>query len=174
LAERMRREPRLFRDVREPDGGPFFDRYGLLFLPSDDVATMSQRLVEAQPLLGSLAHDPSLRGLFAALTLFLQGVQQGHGSVELLDPTLAAVGAGVRGVLDGKPEPVAWQQVMTGTAPDPRELRRFILTRPVLDFGSLEPGAAASTEIRRLARELGPDGAAGARVRITGPIALDD
>ena len=171
LAEKMRAEPQLFRDVREPDGGPYFDRYGLLFLPADDLATMSQRLVEAQPLLGSLAHDPSLRGLFAALTLFLQGVQQGQGSVALLNPTLAAVGAGVQGALDGRSEAVAWQQVMTGTAPDPRELRRFILTRPVLDFGSLEPGAVATAEIRRLAGELGLKGV---RVRITGPVALDD
>ena len=174
LAERMRAEPNLFRDVREPDGGPFFDRYGFLFLPADELATMSQRLVEAQPLLGSLAHDPSLRGLFAALTLFLQGVQQGQGSVELLNPTLSAIEGGVRSVLDGKPEPVAWQQVMTGSAPDPRELRRFILTRPVLDFGSLEPGAAASAEIRRLAGELGLGADTGVRVRITGPVALDD
>lgn len=174
LAERMRAEPQLFRDVREPDGGPFFDRYGFLFLPADDLATMSQRLVEAQPLLGSLAHDPSLRGLFAALTLFLQGVQQRQGSVALLNPTLSAIEGGVRTVLDGKPEPVAWQQVMTGSEPDPRELRRFILTRPVLDFGSLEPGAAASAEIRRLAGELGLGADVGVRVRITGPIALDD
>ncbi|HEX3538641.1 MAG TPA: MMPL family transporter [Stellaceae bacterium] len=174
LAERMRAAPQLFRDVRQPDGGPFFERYGLLFLPGDDLASMSQRLVEAQPLLGSLAHDPSLRGLFEALTLFLQGVQQGHGSVELLNPTLAAVGSAVQTVLDGKPEPVAWQQVMTGSAPDRRELRRFILTRPVLDFGSLEPGAAATAEIRRLAQELGLGRDGGVRVRITGPIALDD
>src|SRR5204862_920302 len=49
-----------------------------------------------------------------------------------------------------------------------------ILTRPVLDFGSIEPGAAATAEIRRLAQELslGPEG--GVRVRVTGPIALDD
>ena len=174
LADRMRAEPRFFQDVREPDGGPFFDRYGLLFLPADDLATMSQQLVEAQPLLGSLAHDPSLRGLFEALTLFLDGARQGQGSVELLAPTLAAVDAGVRSVLDGKPEPVAWQQVMTGQAPNPRELRRFILTRPVLDFGSLEPGAAATAEIRRIAGELGLDAAGGVRVRITGPVALDD
>jgi hypothetical protein len=174
LAERMRAAPQLFRDIRQPDGGPFFDRYGLLFLPADDLATMSQRLIEAQPLLGSLAHDPSLRGLFEALTLFLNGVQQGHGSVELLNPTLAAVGGAVRSVLDGRPEPAAWQQLMTGAAPDPRELRRFILTRPVLDFGSLQPGAAATAEIRRLAQELGLGAEGGVRVRITGPIALDD
>jgi len=35
LTDRMRADPALFTYVRQPDGGPFFDQNGLLFLPSD-------------------------------------------------------------------------------------------------------------------------------------------
>jgi hypothetical protein len=71
LADKLRGEPLLFRTVRRPDGGPFFEQNGLLFLSKDALQTMSDQLVETQPLLGSIAHDPSLRGLFDALTLFV-------------------------------------------------------------------------------------------------------
>ncbi|HEX5317950.1 MAG TPA: hopanoid biosynthesis-associated RND transporter HpnN, partial [Stellaceae bacterium] len=75
LAGRLQSEPSLFRFVRRPDGGPFFDRNGLLFLSVGEVSAVAQQLITAQPVIGSLAADPSLRGLFAALTLFLQGVR---------------------------------------------------------------------------------------------------
>src|SRR4029077_3977315 len=77
-------------------------------------------------------------------------------------------------VLDGKPTSVSWGQMMTGRATEPRDLRRFVLTRPVLDFGGLEPGGKARAELRRLAGELGLDQQHGVRLRLTGPVALDD
>ena len=40
---------------------------------------------------------------------------------------------------------------MAGEAPRPSELRRFISVKPILDFGSLQPGAAASATIRKTA-----------------------
>ncbi|MBV9553037.1 MAG: hopanoid biosynthesis-associated RND transporter HpnN, partial [Alphaproteobacteria bacterium] len=63
LADKLAAEPRLFRNVRRPDGGPFFDRNGLLYLSVGELDSLSQQLVAAQPLIGSLSADPSLRGL---------------------------------------------------------------------------------------------------------------
>ena len=51
-----------FRTVRRPDGGAFFDREGLLFGSVAEVKASTASLIEAQPLLGPLAADPSLRG----------------------------------------------------------------------------------------------------------------
>jgi hopanoid biosynthesis associated RND transporter like protein HpnN len=174
LADRMRAEPALFTYVRQPDGGPFFDQNGLLFLPTDEVEKVTQQLISAQPLLGSLTHDPSLRGLFEALALFVSQSGKEGAAIEQLDATLAAIGDVVQGVLGGKPQSLSWQQMMTGEKPEPRELRRFVLTRPVLDFTGLEPGGKARAEIRRLAGELGIAPQNAVRLRLTGPIALDD
>ncbi len=174
LTARLRAEPQLFRHVRQPDGGPFFDQNGLLFLPVADVQTMSDKLIAAQPLIGSLAHDPSLRGLFDTLALFVGNAGKDRGAIARLDPTLAAIADAVEGVLAGRPEAVSWQRLMTGRAPEARDLRRFVLTVPVLDFDALEPGARAQAEIRRLAHELALDPAHGVRLRMTGPVALDD
>ena len=174
LAEKMHGEPRFFTHVRQPDGGPFFDRNGLLFLSTDELEKVSQQLIAAQPLIGSLAHDPSLRGLFDALATFVSGAGADSTAAAQLDPTLAMIGNVVQGIVDGKPQSLSWTELMTGRKADARDLRRFIVTRPVLDFSGLEPGAAASAEIRRLATDLGINVENGARLRLTGPVALDD
>jgi hypothetical protein len=174
LALRMRAEPQLFGDVRQPDGGPFFDKNGLLFLPTGELQATSDKLIAAQPLIGSMARDPSLRGLFDTLALFVGNAGKEGGGIAQLDPTLAAIGEAVEGVLHGSDAAVSWQRLMTGRAQDARELRRFVLTVPVLDFAGLEPGARAQAEVRRLASELALDPTQGVRLRMTGPVALDD
>src|SRR3984893_2875266 len=174
LAEKMRDEPQLFTYVRQPDGGPFFDRNGLLFLSPEELEKVAQQLIAAQPLIGSLAHDPSLRGLFDALATVVSGAGKDAAAVAQLDPTLTMIGDVVQGVVDGKPESLSWQQMMTGRKAEPRDLRRFVVTRPVLDFTGLEPGETARTEVRRLAGELGITPENGMRLRLTGPVALDD
>jgi uncharacterized protein len=174
LTERMAAEPQFFRYVRQPDGGPFFDRNGLLFLSPDELQRMSDKLIAAQPLIGSMAEDPSLRGLFDTLALFVGNVGKDGGAGERLDPTLAAIAGAIDGVLHGRDSAVSWQLLMTGQALDPRALRHFILTVPALDFAALEPGARAEAEVRRLAHELRIDQAHGVRLRLTGPVPLDD
>ena len=108
----MRAEPELFRYVRQPDGGAFFDRNGLLFLSVAELEALSEQLIAAQPLIGNLARDPSLRGLFDTLALFIAGAGKDHAAVSRLDPTLAAIGDAVKAVLEGRAEPLSWQQII--------------------------------------------------------------
>lgn len=176
LTARMRAEPQYFHYVREPDGGPYFEQNGLLFLSVNELQAMSDKLIAAQPLIGSMAQDPSLRGLFDTLALFVGNAGKQRDAISRLDPTLAAIGETVDRVLRerGHVAEMSWGRLMTGRAPDRRELRHFILTVPVLDFAALEPGARAEAEVRRLARELHIDAADGAQLRMTGPVALND
>ncbi len=174
MADRLRAQPELFSHVRQPDGGAFFARNGLLFLPLAELQAMADNLISAQPLIGSTARDPSLRGLFDTLALFVGGADNDPAAIDRLGPTLSAIGVSVEGALAGRDEPVSWHRLMTGQAPDKRELRRFVVTRPVLDFDALEPGARPRAEIRRLADEFGLDPRRGLQLRMTGPVALND
>jgi uncharacterized protein len=176
LADGMRAKPGLFRYVRQPDGGAFFDKNGLLFLSLAELEALSEQLIAAQPLIGTLARDPSLRGLFETLALFVAGAGKDadKAAIERLDPTLAAIADAVKAALEGRSEPLSWQQIMTGRAATPRERRRFVVARPVLDFTALEAGGPARAEIRRLAGELVLDPAHSVRLRLTGPVALGD
>src|SRR4051794_11507538 len=67
-----------FLSVRRPDDGPFFAHEGLLLLPLKDVQKTTDDLVKAQPFLGGLAADPSLRGVMKTLDTTLLGVTGGE------------------------------------------------------------------------------------------------
>jgi len=164
----------LLRNVRRPEGGAFFDRNGLLFLDPDEVAKTTDQLVAAQAVIGTLAVDPSVRGLMDTLQLALEGVKQGETTLDVLGPGLGALAGTLDGVEADRPVPLSWRTMFGGRAPDARELRRFVLAQPVLDFSALQPGARASAFIRATAAEAGLDAAHGVRVRLTGNVPMAD
>jgi hypothetical protein len=174
LADRLLRTPELFRSVRRPDGGEFFQRNGLLFLKTEELQQVADDLISAQPLLGALSADPSLRGLFSALGLAMQGVEHGEVKLDAIAPAFDGVAETIETALVGRPRPLSWQTLLTSREPQPQELRRFVLVQPVLDYSALQPGKRASDAIRAAARELGLTPDRGVRVRLTGSVALSD
>jgi len=62
LTQRFTALPELFQAVWRPDGGPFFDRAGLLFQSADEVAETTRTLIATQPMLSMLAVDSTVRG----------------------------------------------------------------------------------------------------------------
>jgi hopanoid biosynthesis associated RND transporter like protein HpnN len=173
LAERLAAQPEHFTLVRRPDGGPYFDRHGLLFLSPEKLQDTADRLIAAQGLIGQLAADPSLRGLFDALGLALDGLARGEGDPAQLDPALARIAETAEAVLAGDSPVLSWQSLLGGGDEAPR-LRRFILVKPVLDFGRLKRGGLASGAIRSSAFELGLTPDRGVTVRLTGDVPLAD
>ncbi|MGB6794648.1 MAG: hopanoid biosynthesis-associated RND transporter HpnN, partial [Pseudolabrys sp.] len=75
LATQLKAKPQLFRSVDDIGGSEFFARNGLLYRPTDDVASFAKGLGQAAPLIGTLVGDPSLRGLTRTISLGLIGVQ---------------------------------------------------------------------------------------------------
>src|ERR1700685_2772808 len=90
------------------DGGMFFRRNGLLFLPREDVQKFADKMIAAQPMLGALAADPSPRGVFDALDLFAQGPLHGEAAIDALDRPFRAVARAVDVTLDGGYQPLSW------------------------------------------------------------------
>lgn len=174
LTQRLSNRAGLFHAVWRPDGGAFFDREGLLFESKAELGETTQRLIAAQPLLGSLAADPSVRGVMDALSLFLEGARQEPARLDELAQPLSSLGHAIEAALAGQAPAFSWQTLISGRAPGSRELRRFILVQPVLDFSALQPGERASAAIRQSAHELGLDANPGLRVRLTGPVPLAD
>lgn len=174
LAQRLESQVGLYRAVWRPDGGAFFDRAGLLFESTADLAQTMQQLIAAQPLLGILAADPSLRGLMDALAQMLEGTEHDGAQFDELTPALANLAEAADAVVAGRDPAFSWHSLLSGRAPDRRELRRFILVQPTLDYGALQPGARASAAIGQSAHELGLDAEPGLRIRQTGPVRLAD
>lgn len=66
----------VIRSIRRPDGGEFFARNGVLFLSVDEVRRDTAELIKAQPFLGTLAADPTLRGVLRTLSQSIEGVRR--------------------------------------------------------------------------------------------------
>ena len=171
LVEMLRAQPNLFRNVRRPDSGPFFERQAALFLPLAEVRDLTERLIEAQPLIGSLAADPSLRGVADLLRTAMEGVARGDASLDRLASPLRAFLQAAEAALVTRVVEPDWTRMMTGRTPGALETRRFVLAQPVLDYASLEAGASATEAIRAAAGSLSFDGL---RIRITGNIPMAD
>jgi hopanoid biosynthesis associated RND transporter like protein HpnN len=75
-------------------------------------------------------------------------------------------------VLAGKPANFSWRVLVEGRPAKPSDLRGFIEVRPVLDYGALEPGRAATDAIRAAADGTLPQYQA--RMRLTGPVPMAD
>ena len=174
LAAKLGSEKDLFVNVRRPDGGPFFAKNGLLFLSTAQVQSATQQLIKAQPFLGQLAADPTPRGIFAGLSTALMGVEHGQAKLEDLKRPLTVFGDTLADVEAGKPAFVSWQSLFSGDKPGLRQLRRFVLVKPKLNYSNLSPGRRASTAIRRAVRMLHLTPDQGVRVRLTGDIPLSD
>jgi hopanoid biosynthesis associated RND transporter like protein HpnN len=174
LAAALAADHRHFQSVRETAAGPFFEHNGLLFLSTEDVQRTADALIRAQPFLGTLAADPTLRGLAQALAYIPKGVEQGVIDGKDFAAPLKQLSATIDGLLAGRQANFSWDELMSGTPPAARELRRFINVKPVLNFDELQPGAAASDAIRKTAKALGLDADHGIRVRLTGTVAMAD
>src|SRR5581483_880403 len=72
LAAKLATETKYFLSVRRSDDA-FFHRNGLLFLSVPQVKSATEQMIKAQPLLGPLAADPTLHGIFAGLTTAITG-----------------------------------------------------------------------------------------------------
>ncbi len=164
-----------FRSVRRPDGGDYLARNGILFGSVDEVRSTTQALIKAQPLLGPLAADPSLRGVASALDTMTAGVAQGSARLSDIDRPMVALNTALARVVAGQPAFFSWQALFAdGASGQAPPLRRLILAQPVLDYAALKPGEKAVDAIHAAAARLGLDASHGIRIGITGEVPMAD
>ncbi len=152
----------------------FFARNGVLFLGLDEVRRDTADLISAQPFLGTLAADPTLRGVLRTLSQSLEGVRLGRAKLDDMRPALASIGDALDALANGRTPAFSWRTLIAGRAAKPSELRRFVNIRPVLDFADLEPGGKATAVIRDAIRRLALAPDRGVKVRLTGSVVLSD
>jgi hopanoid biosynthesis associated RND transporter like protein HpnN len=174
LAAALAADTAHFRTVRRPDASPYLAREGLLFLDQEKLQGVLDQTVDAQPFLGQLVADPSARGLFGSLGLLGLGVSHAGTDISTFGTALGAFHDAIASALDGQARPLSWEILLGGTLSDLAGKYRFVLVQPVLDFGALQPGGAATAAIRAIAAKLEFVKSGDARVRITGAVALAD
>jgi hopanoid biosynthesis associated RND transporter like protein HpnN len=174
LAQSLSKEPNLFPLVGQPDSGDFFERNGLLFGSQAEVRKTAEGLARAQPMIATLAADPSVRGVMKALSFAGEAVRRGKMKLAELRWPLSLADQTLSDVLSGKPATFSWEELLQGRKLRPDELRHFIEVQPALDFSQLQPGRKATEGIRRAAADLDLQGKFGATVDLTGQVPMND
>lgn len=175
LTQRLAGDSAHFRRVMRPDGGEFLARAGLLFASADEVKRTTQAMIDAQPLLGPLAADPSLRGVAGVTGMLAEGLDSGMVTPATVAAPFRALTRATDSVLAGHGEPFSWQRLFAGGDPAlVPPTRRLVLAQPVLDRTALMPGEAASAAVHAAAAALGLDRAGTVRVQLTGEVPLAD
>ncbi len=174
LAERLSGDTVHFKTVRRPDGGDYLARQGVMFGSLDEVRATTRSLIAAQPLLGPLAADPSLRGVMGALGTILTGVERGSAKLDDIDRPMRALDDALGKVAQGQPAYFSWQLLFADGGGQQPPLRRLVLAQPKLDFGALKPGEKAVNAIKAAAADLKLDPAHGVTVQVTGEVPLAD
>ncbi len=174
LAAALKQDSTEFSAVTQPAGGPFFEHNGLLFPSTQDVLSTTGKLVQARPLVNTLAKDPSLAGLANTLTTTLQ-LPLTLGQIKLPDMAhlLGQSADVVDRVLAGQQAAFSWRALVDKDAAT-KPAYAFITVQPVLNFGALKAGANASEAIRATAASLHLDTQYGAQIKLTGEQPLAD
>jgi hopanoid biosynthesis associated RND transporter like protein HpnN len=174
LAQSVAKDPKLFPRVGQPDSGEFFERNGLLFGSAAEVKKTAEGLTQTQPLIATLAADPSLRGAMKTLSFAAEGVEAGKIKLDQLAFPLSLSDHTLRDVLADKPATFSWQELLHGHPLPESQLRHFIEVQPTLDFAALQPGHKATQGIRKAASDLDLQGKFGATVELTGQVPMND
>src|SRR5215469_7313687 len=174
LAAKLAEDPALFSSVQQLSESEFFGRNGILFLPADQVTEAMSGLAQAQPLIQVLTGDPSWRGLVQALAFSFQGISAQKYTLDDMVRPLTMFAKPIEDTLKGERASFSWRELVNNKPPTPSDLRRFIDISPMLDYGALEPGKKATTAIRKAAADIGLDQQYHARLRLTGPVAIQD
>ncbi|MCA6110170.1 hopanoid transporter HpnN [Bradyrhizobium cenepequi] len=173
LADKLTGDTKHFESVTPLGSGEFFEKNGLLFLPTEEVAQVTGELESAAPLVEIMAGDPSIRGLTGALETGLAGIKRGQAKIENAARPFNLISQTVEDVLNNKASPTfSWRELTSDKPLIDSDKRAFIEFKPVLDYQALEPGKAATDAIRQAAADLKFDSEYGARVRLTGPVPI--
>jgi len=172
LEAKLKDDKEHFVSMQPLGSGEFFEKNGLLFLPTEEVAKITGEFQSAAPLIEIMAGDPSIRGLTGALETGLAGVKRGEVKLDNTARPFNLIAQTVEDVLNQGNANFSWHELVSDKPLADSDKRAFIEFKPVINYGALEPGKNATNAIRKAAAEADFASKFQARVRLTGPIPI--
>jgi hopanoid biosynthesis associated RND transporter like protein HpnN len=168
LAHRFKRQPKRFSAVYRPGGGKFFIKNGLLYLSTDQLNQLSNRLSKAQPLIARLASDPSLRGLFTLLGQALAHNAKGGTGLPAIEPVITELNKTVHATTQARFYQFPWQRLIAGKSALGQPRQQFIVLTPKVSAQAARPYQPSISAARHTIQAMHLVAARGVRVRLTG------
>ena len=151
LEAKLRDDKKNFVSMQPLGSGEFFEKNGLLFLPTKEVAEVTGQFEKAAPLIEIMAGDPSIRGLTGALETGLAGVKRGEVKLDDTTRPFNQISQTVEDILNKGTANFSWRQLVSAKPLEDSDKRAFIEFKPVIDYSALEPGKDATDAIRKAA-----------------------
>jgi hypothetical protein len=168
MLRELREQPQIYGEPLLAGEGEFFERNGLLYLPTVELEELGDELAAAQPLIGSLQSRFDGARVLEVAELSLTEPATDVAALEVFHAALART---LAAAVDGAAEPLAWDRLIAGgRAPS---TRRTIVLRPAFDFTRMQPAATAIAGIRGIAASLNAESVVPVTVRLTGSVAME-
>jgi hopanoid biosynthesis associated RND transporter like protein HpnN len=172
LEAKLRDDKKNFTSMQPLGSGEFFEKNGLLFLPTKEVGQITGQFEQAAPLIEIMAGDPSIRGLTGALETGLAGVKRGEVKLDNTARPFNLIAQTVEDINGKGTATFSWRELTSEKGLTDSDKRAFIEFKPVIDYSALQPGKEATDAIRKAAADLDFAGKYHARVRLTGPVPI--
>lgn len=188
LFDRLQKRKDVFREVFYPYGMPFFQKKGLLFLPYEDLRSLSENLTLAMPVLQDLSAAPSVQTLFTSLTSQMEeylreqpGAPGAEERLASLTFMLGKLGTGFERFDKTEGGAFSLDEIFLGNGADGKESRvtaagrmQVLTVLPVKESGSFVPAEKAIAVVRAELRTLAGDPRfAGVKAGLTGVPVLE-
>lgn len=172
LAARLREPGNRFETIYVPGAEKFFRENGLLYLSVPALHNLTHQLIVAEPLLGRVATDPSLHGLFKVLNQIVTESSSSNPAARQLPQVFQGIQASLASIGSGKPRYMTWNRLFETGSPTAANRKLIVITLP---RGADSPSNARSALniIRTAAASLHLDPEHGVRIRTTGSIVLN-
>jgi hypothetical protein len=166
-------EGKLFTQVYVPGGGEYFETHALLYLSVEELEDITDNLASVQPWLAELNENRSLTTLVEVLEQGVEHAKDDPVLTENLNAVFDSVSLAAQAVLEERPKPISWDELLLRRKLPGDSARRLILLETDFDYLSLLPADRAITHIRAVSEQIGLVPANGVSVRVTGNPALN-
>ncbi|MFT5175276.1 MAG: hopanoid biosynthesis associated RND transporter like protein HpnN [Gammaproteobacteria bacterium] len=170
LSAALAKQDNLFQSVDLPADNEFFRRSALLLIDTQARTALIDELVNAQPLIGRLNRDPSLKSVALLYEDALRNREQVDQAT--LQRFASELANSIDSTLARRSYSISWRRLLGGKAVGGTQ--QIIRAAPHLDFKQLFPAAVALHAVRSTAQALDLTPEHGIRVRVTGGLAMSD
>jgi len=170
LRSELRSQKKMFPAVYEPDMSEFLEQHGLLLMDTQALADLGDRLVEMQPLLGSLGENPGLHGLLSILRKLAE--QDDLPSADSAREMLDRIADSTRAAARGEGSVMSWQALIASDRGVDIRNRRLLAVKSSSDFSAVLPSAQAVAAMRKTLASLPQETLSGVDIRLTGETML--
>jgi hypothetical protein len=110
IARKLQADKTNIGQVFIPGLGAFYDRFGFLYLPPDDISSRVERVKRLKPLFQAIAASPNLAGLSTLVNQVAEAVQKGR-SPQGLESLFVQMSDTIKKQVSNKPIPLDWPRV---------------------------------------------------------------